>query len=115
MNKDSNMELCRKYGVRGFPSFVYVKAGSSGRIATKFQGQRSYEKMLKWMHKLMKMNGGVKLVDDEDPVFEKNPDELEDVLLDEDDEEEEAHHDYPVGIKELLDKNTGDKIDIQIE
>ena len=36
MNKDGNMPLCRQYGVRGFPSFVYVKAGSAGKIATKF-------------------------------------------------------------------------------
>ena len=85
------MPLCRQYGVRGFPSFVYVKAGSAGRIATKFQGQRSYEGMLQWMQKLMKMNGGVKMIEDDDPVFEKDPDELEDAILDGDDDEEQEY------------------------
>jgi len=78
VNKDNNQELCRKYGVRGFPSFVYVKTGPGGRVATKFHGERSYEGMVKWMQKLLKMNGAVKLVDDEEPVFEKEYEDLED-------------------------------------
>jgi len=36
----------------------------------------------------MKMNGGVKMIEDDDPVFEKDPDELEDAILDGDDDEE---------------------------
>jgi thioredoxin-related protein len=36
VNKDKTSDLVRKYGVRGFPSFVYVKPGTRANVATKF-------------------------------------------------------------------------------
>lgn len=76
--------------------------------------------MLKWMQKLLKMNGGVKMIDDDDPVFEKDPNELEDVQLDEDDDEDNqrgnnAQMDYPTEIDSIVDKHTGEPIDFEVE
>ena len=50
-DKDNNSYLMRKYGVRGFPSFVYVKPGTNGKTANRFQENRSYEALKRWMEK----------------------------------------------------------------
>jgi len=36
VNKDKVSYLVRKYGIRGFPSFVYVKPNTNANVATKF-------------------------------------------------------------------------------
>ena len=70
MNKDKISYLVRKYGVRGFPSFVYVKPKTNANVATKFQDNRTYEDMREWMEHLLILHGAKSLSqDDEDPVF----------------------------------------------
>ena len=36
VDKDNAFELTKKYGVRAYPSFVYVKPGTNAHIATKY-------------------------------------------------------------------------------
>ena len=50
-DKDELSYLLRKYGVRSFPTFVYVKPGTNGKTANRFQENRSYESLKKWMEK----------------------------------------------------------------
>jgi|TARA_B110001450_G_scaffold101247_1_gene95912 hypothetical protein len=46
-------ELRRRFRVNGFPSFVYLKAGSKGKAAKIFDGERSKEGMTKWVDDLI--------------------------------------------------------------
>ena len=60
------------------------------------------------------------MVSDDDPVFEKNADELDDVELDEEDDDEENndhdhHHDFEIEIDSIVDKDSGMPIDFNIE
>lgn len=68
------------------------------------------------MQKLLKMNGGVKLIDDDLPIFEKDPDELEDAILDsEDEEEDDSRKGFNIEIDSIVDKNSGQPIDFKVE
>lgn|ERR1740117_1242846 len=70
VDKDVNSYLVRKYGIRGFPSFVYVKPNTNANVATKFQESRTYEDMREWMENLLLLHGAKPVSeDDEDPVF----------------------------------------------
>ena len=70
----------------GFPSFIYVKPKSEGRVGTKFQENRVYDSVRSWMIKLVTMNGGVYLDEsDEDPKFDLEDDDStfeEQIILD---------------------------------
>ena len=46
-------ELRRRYRVNGFPSFVYLKAGTKGKEAKIFEGERTKEGMIKWVDDLI--------------------------------------------------------------
>ena len=70
VDKDNNSDIVRKYGVRGFPSFVYIKPNTNGNVATKFQDNRVYEEMKDWMEQLLILHGAKSVTDeDDDPVF----------------------------------------------
>jgi hypothetical protein len=65
---------------------VYVKPGTNGKTANRFQENRSYESLKKWMEKQVILHGGEVLnEEEEDPVFlnEASDDEL---AMEEDDE-----------------------------
>ena len=75
----------RKYGVKSFPSFVYVKPGNNGKTATRFQEARSYETLKRWMEKLIILHGGEPMAEEEDPVFISDEKD-DDLAMEEDDE-----------------------------
>jgi hypothetical protein len=41
-------ELRRRYKINGFPNFVYLKAGTKGHDAKKYDGERNKDDMMKW-------------------------------------------------------------------
>ena len=85
-DKDELSYLLRKYGVRSFPTFVYVKPGTNGKTANRFQENRSYESLKKWMEKEVILHGGEVLnEEEEDPVF-LNKASDDDLAMEEDDE-----------------------------
>lgn len=72
MNKVNSPELIKRFGVRGYPSFVYVAASTGGKYSHKFSKNRTYENLLKWMHEQLHIGGATKIEDE--VVFEENYD-----------------------------------------
>ena len=138
VNKDKVSYLVRKYGVRGFPSFVYVKPNTNANVATKFQDNRTYEEMKEWMEQLLILHGAKPVSnEDDDPVFlsGSDSDELsyqeddiiaeiiskmqkgEDLDMDED-EDDELDNDGDIQELEIVsieDVTTGEQIPFKID
>ena len=63
--------ISRFYKVRGLPEIIYLVPNSKGKSSIKFRGDRDYSNVIKWVEKLLLLNGGKLLLnDDDEPTIE---------------------------------------------